>query len=205
MDDDDFRRGRATTHKVFGEGMAVLTGDALLTIAFEMLAKTPATKRYGVEDFFTTLTTAAGSRFLIGGQVADIEAENKETTPEELLFIHRGKTAAMIAASLRLGAMSANATPEDCQALHRFGTHLGIAFQVVDDILDVTQTSETLGKSAGKDVAAGKATYPALFGLEKSQAEAARLTKLAHKALAPLGSRADLLHAVADRMLGREF
>lgn len=205
MDDDDLRRGRATTHKVFGEGLAVLAGDALLTIAFEMLAESKETARYGLQDFFSELTRAAGSSLLIGGQVADMEAENKTSTPKELLFIHRGKTAAMIATSLRLGAMSADATPADLKALGKFGENLGLAFQVVDDILDVTQTSEKLGKSAGKDQATGKATYPAVFGLEKSKKEAMRLTGLAHKALEPLGERGEFLHGIADHLLDREF
>lgn len=204
MDDDDLRRGRPTTHKVFGEAVAVLAGDALATIAFEILAKTKETPRHAMREFFLELSRAAGSSFLVGGQVADMEAEKREATPAELLFIHRGKTAAMIAASLRLGAMSANATPAQVKALGVFGENLGLAFQIIDDILDITQTSEQLGKSAGKDAAAGKATYPAVFGLEKSRREAARLTKISLDALKPLGSRADFLRAIADQLLGRE-
>jgi geranylgeranyl diphosphate synthase type II len=204
MDDDDLRRGRPTTHKVFGEAVAVLAGDALATIAFEILAKTKETPRHAMREFFLELSRAAGSSFLVGGQVADMEAEKRQATPAELLFIHRGKTAAMIVASLRLGAMSANATPSQVKALGVFGENLGLAFQVIDDILDITQTSEQLGKSAGKDAAAGKATYPAVFGLEKSRREAARLTKISLDALKPLGSRADFLRAIADQLLGRE-
>jgi geranylgeranyl diphosphate synthase type II len=203
MDDDDLRRGRPTTHKVFGEAVAVLAGDALMTVAFEILAQTKATKRYGLQDFFLELATSAGSSLLVGGQVADMEAENREATPKDLLFIHRGKTAAMIAASLRLGAMSANATPSQLKALGKFGEHLGLAFQVVDDILDITQSSEQLGKSAGKDAASGKATYPSVFGLEKSHREAARLTKAALKDLEPLGPKADFLRAFAADLLER--
>lgn len=204
MDDDDLRRGRPTTHKVFGEAVAVLAGDALATIAFEILAKTKETPRHAMMEFFLELSRAAGSSFLVGGQVADMEAEKRQATPAELLFIHRGKTAAMIAASLRLGAMSANATPAQVKALGVFGENLGLAFQIIDDILDITQTSEQLGKSAGKDAAAGKATYPAVFGLEKSRREAARLTKISLDALKPLSSRADFLRAIADQLLGRE-
>jgi geranylgeranyl diphosphate synthase type II len=133
-----------------------------------------------------------------------MEAENHEATPRELLFIHRGKTAAMIAASLRLGAMSANATPVQIKALGKFGENLGLAFQIVDDILDITQTSDQLGKSAGKDASSGKATYPAVFGLEKSRREATRLTNAALKALDPLGPKADFLRAIAADMLGRQ-
>lgn len=204
MDDDDFRRGRPTTHKVFGEAVAVLAGDALATIAFEILGKTNETARHGAGEFFRELSKAAGSLFLVGGQVADMGAEKRQATPAELLFIHRGKTAAMISVSLRLGAMSANATPAQVKALGRFGENLGLAFQIIDDILDITQTSEKLGKSAGKDAAAGKATYPAVFGLEKSRREAARLTKTALKALEPFGKNADFLRAIADQLLGRQ-
>jgi geranylgeranyl diphosphate synthase type II len=204
MDDDDFRRGRPTTHKVFGEAVAVLAGDALATIAFEILGRTNETARHGAGEFFRELSKAAGSLFLVGGQVADMEAEKREATPAELLFIHRGKTAAMISVSLRLGAMSANATPAQVKALGKFGENLGLAFQIIDDILDITQTSKQLGKSAGKDAAAGKATYPAVFGLEKSRREAARLTKAALKALEPFGKNADFLRAIADQLLGRQ-
>ena len=204
MDDDDFRRGRPTTHKVFGEAVAVLAGDALATIAFEILGKTNETARHGAGEFFRELSKAAGSLFLVGGQVADMEAEKRQATPAELLFIHRGKTAAMISVSLRLGAMSANATPPQVKALGRFGENLGLAFQIIDDILDITQTSEKLGKSAGKDAAAGKVTYPAVFGLEKSRRAAARLTKAALKSLEPFGKNADFLRAIADQLLGRQ-
>lgn len=205
MDDDDLRRGRPTTHKVFGDGVAVLAGDALLTVAFEILARTKPTARYGMADFLREMSTAAGSLHLIGGQVADIEAENQKTSPAGLEFIQRGKTAAMISLSLRLGAMSANAHLSECRLLAKFGTHLGLAFQIVDDILDITQTREKLGKSTGKDLAAGKATYPAVFGLEKSRQEAWRQTKLALQALKSFGERADFLRGIADYLLSREF
>lgn len=205
MDDDDLRRGRPTTHKVFGEGVAVLTGDALLTLAFGLLARTKSSKRYSVADYLHELSRAAGSFHLIGGQVADVEAENQKIGPAGLEFIHLGKTAAMISVSLRLGAMTANASASDCRSLGKFGTHLGLAFQIVDDILDITQTSERLGKSAGKDVTAGKATYPSVFGLEKSRKEAARHTRLALQALKPLGERAAFLQGIADYLLSREF
>jgi len=204
MDDDDFRRGRPTSHKVFGEGIAVLAGDALLTVAFEMLARTRETPRHKMKAFLSELSSAAGSGFLIGGQVADLEAENKKISPRELLRIHHGKTAAMISVSLKLGAMSANAKGSEVKALGEFGKNLGLAFQVVDDILDVTQTSEKLGKSAGKDAAAGKATFASVLGIEKSRKEAARFTRLAREALRPLGARADFLHNIADSLLSRE-
>ncbi len=204
MDDDDLRRGRPTSHKVFGEGIAILAGDALLTVAFEILAAIREPRGYKLKDFMKELAIAAGSRQLIAGQVADLEAEARKSSRAELRFIHKCKTAAMIAASLKLGAMAANAAAEQLAALADFGHHLGLAFQVIDDILDVTQTSEKLGKSAGKDVSAQKTTYPALIGLEAAGREARRLTKAAHKALEPLDAKAGRLHELANYLLARE-
>ena len=204
MDDDDIRRGRPTSHKVFGEGIAVLAGDALLTVAFEILARMKPTPRYSAADYVTELSRAAGSRNLVGGQVADLEGEKKSCSSSDLRFIHRGKTAAMIIASLKLGAMAANATPRTLGIMEEFGDNLGLAFQVIDDIMDVTQSSEKLGKSAGKDAAAGKTTYPALLGLEASQKEAARLTEKALAVLSPLGERAVTLRELAGKLLARQ-
>jgi geranylgeranyl diphosphate synthase type II len=205
MDDDDLRRGRPTNHKVFGEGIAVLAGDALLTIAFEILAEASATPRYPIAAQVRELAAAAGSHWLIGGQVADLEGEGKRLSAAELRYIHRCKTAALLTAAIRLGAMSANATPARLEALTRFGQALGLAFQVIDDILDVTQTTEKLGKTAGKDLKAIKATYPAIHGLEKSRAEARRLTREAHTALAGFGTRGARLREMAEHLLNREF
>jgi geranylgeranyl diphosphate synthase type II len=142
---------------------------------------------------------------LIAGQVADLEAEGQPITRSGLRYIHENKTAAMLIASMRLGAMSANAPEKLLQAMTDFGAALGLAFQVIDDILDVTQSSEKLGKSAGKDVAAKKATYPAVIGLEKSRREAQRLTKAAHSAIELLGGKGERLHALADYLLQREY
>lgn len=205
MDDDDLRRGRPTSHKIFGEGVAVLAGDALLTQAFEILAAAKATKRHPVAAMIRELAAAAGSLKLIAGQVADLEGEGRKATRAQLRFIHEGKTAAMIEASVRLGAMSADAAPKSLAALTVFGRNLGLAFQVIDDILDVTQTSEKLGKSAGKDVAAQKTTYPSVMGLEASKREARRLTAAARGALEPLGTRAATLRALAEYLLARDF
>jgi len=205
MDDDDLRRGRPTSHKVFGEGIAVLAGDALLTVAFEILAKSKPTKRHTTAEQISELAHAAGSRWLVGGQVADLEGEGRALKGAELAYIHRCKTAALLTTSLRLGAMSANATDAQLRALTTSGQSVGLAFQIIDDILDVTQPTEKLGKSAGKDVAAQKATYPAIHGLEKSRTEAKRLTRAAHKALATLGKRGDTLRALADYLLAREY
>ncbi len=205
MDDDDLRRGRPTSHRVFGEGVAVLAGDALLTRAFEILAGAQPAARHPVAAMIRELAVASGSRQLIAGQVADLEGESRPATRAQLRFIHERKTAAMIEASLRLGGMSANATPARLAALTDFGRSLGLAFQVIDDILDVTQTSEKLGKSAGKDAAAEKATYPAVMGIEASRREARRLTEAATRALRPLGARAATLRAIGDHLLAREF
>ena len=205
MDDDDLRRGRPTCHKVFGDGIAVLAGDALLTIAFEIVSRAKPTSRYDMSILLRELAVAAGSQKLIAGQVADLEGEGKKIDMAGLRYIHENKTAAILTTSIRLGAMSANANPKQLGAITKFGRALGLAFQVIDDILDVTQTSEKLGKSAGKDVAAQKATYPALIGLDKSRAEAKRLTRQAHSALSVFGAKADALHALANYLLEREY
>jgi geranylgeranyl diphosphate synthase type II len=205
MDNDDFRRGRPTSHKVFGEGVAVLAGDALLTVAFEILTAAKGTARYPVAVLLKELAHAAGSLQLIAGQVADLEGEGQKLSLRELRFIHEAKTAALLTASIRLGGMSANATPARLEALTAFGKNLGLAFQVIDDILDVTQTSEKLGKSAGKDVAAQKATYPALLGLEKSRKEAQRLTAASLSALKPFGKNGDTLRMIGKYLLQREY
>ena len=205
MDDDDLRRGRPTNHKVFGEGIAVLAGDALLTVAFEILAQTKGTRHHSVASQIRELASASGSLWLIGGQVADLEGEGRDHTGAELRYIHRSKTAALLTASIRLGAMSADATPAKLAALAEFGQALGLAFQVIDDILDVTQTTEKLGKTAGKDVKATKATFPAIYGLEKSRSEAHRLTNKARHALEPFGKKGGRLREIADYLLAREY
>ena len=205
MDDDDMRRGRPTCHKVFGEGIAVLAGDALLTIAFEILSTAAEARRYKMPALIRELANASGSRWLIAGQVLDLEGEGKKTSARDLQFIHRSKTAALLTASIRLGAMSANTSEAKLAALTTFGESLGLAFQIIDDILDVTQTSEKLGKSAGKDVAAQKATYPAVFGLEKSRAEAQRLTAAAREALELFGTKGETMLSLADNLLNRDY
>src|SRR2546430_1735782 len=151
------------------------------------------------------IAVAAGSKRLIAGQVADLEAEGRDVKRDQLRFIHENKTAAILKSSVRLGAMSANVDAKKLRAITQFGRALGLAFQIIDDILDVTQTSEKLGKSAGKDVAARKATYPAVIGLEKSRAEARRLTRQAHEALSVFGHKAEALHSLANYLLEREY
>ncbi|MEY4569804.1 MAG: hypothetical protein RLZZ398_1243 [Verrucomicrobiota bacterium] len=205
MDDDDLRRGRPTCHKVYGEGMAVLCGDALLTESFAVLAQVAPTKRYSTRDFIAELAETGGSRKLIGGQVMDLEGEGKKLTKRDLVRIHEAKTAALLTTSLRLGAMTANATPAKLEALTLFGHALGLAFQVIDDILDVTQSTEILGKTAGKDQAVEKSTYPAILGLDASRKEAARLTQAAMDALKPLGTKAVRLQEIASHLLKREY
>ena len=206
MDNDDFRRGRPTCHKVFGDGIAVLAGDALLTIAFEIVSRAKPAPLYDMSTLLREIAVAAGSQKLIAGQVADLEAEGKNVKRDQLQFIHENKTAAILKSSVRLGAMSANAEAKKLSAITRFGQRLGLAFQIIDDILDVTQTSEILGKSAGKDVAAKKATYPAVIGLDKSRAEARQLTRQAHDTLSVFTGRdAEPLHALANYLLEREY
>jgi geranylgeranyl diphosphate synthase, type II len=204
MDDDDFRRGKPTSHKVFGEGVAVLAGDALLTFAFELIGKAKAAKRYSHQHLLQEVAKASGSLYLIAGQVADLEGEGKKTSYNQLRYIHERKTSALLTCSIRLGGMSANANPAKLKALTKFGYNLGMAFQVIDDILDATKTSKELGKTAGKDAKAGKATYPSILGLKRSEQEAEKYTKAAIAALKPFGSQGARLHQLAHYLLNRE-
>jgi geranylgeranyl diphosphate synthase type II len=204
MDDDDFRRGKPTNHKVFGEGIAVLAGDALLTQAFEIAAQCKKFPRYPHDKIILEIARASGSLQLVAGQVADLEGEGEKLSVAELRYIHERKTSALLCCSVRLGGMSANCTPAQLRALTDFGHHVGLAFQVIDDILDVTQTSEQLGKTAGKDVAVQKATYPAVVGLEKSRKIAAQLTARAFAALKIFKGRAVALEALAEFLLKRD-
>jgi len=205
MDDDDFRRGVPTCHKVYGEGVAVLAGDALQALAFELVARVPANARFDAAHYVRELAVTSGSLHLIGGQVADLEGEGKQLPMEDLRYVHESKTAALLTTSILLGALSAGASDEQVDALRRFGMATGLAFQVIDDILDVTQTSEKLGKSAGKDVAAAKSTFPALIGLDASREEAKRLTAEAHAAIEIFGERGTHLRQMADYLLQRDY
>ena len=204
MDNDDYRRGKLTNHKVFGEGIAVLAGDALLTQAFEIAALCKSWPRYSHQEIILEIARASGSLQLIAGQVADLEGEGKKTSVAQLRYIHERKTSALLCCSVRLGGMSANCTPAQLQALTDFGYHVGLAFQVIDDILDVTQTSEQLGKTAGKDTKAQKATYPSIVGLEKSRKIAEQLTGKAFAALKIFKGRAVALEALAEFLLKRD-
>jgi geranylgeranyl diphosphate synthase type II len=204
MDDDDYRRGKLTSHKVFGEGIAVLAGDALLTQAFEIAAACKGWPRYSHQAIIQELAHAAGSLQLIAGQVADLEGEGKKISVKDLRYIHERKTSALLCCAVRLGGMSANCTTSQLKALTDFGYHVGLAFQVIDDILDVTQTSEQLGKTAGKDTKAQKATYPSIVGLEKSRLIAKRLTDGAFAALKSFRGKATALESLADYLLRRD-
>jgi geranylgeranyl diphosphate synthase, type II len=204
MDNDDFRRGKPTNHKVYGEGIAILAGDALLTQAFEIAAQATATRRYSCQTAMIEIARASGSLQLIAGQVADLEGEGKKLSEKDLRYIHERKTSALLCCSVRLGGMSANCTDAQLQALTEFGYYVGLAFQVIDDILDVTQTSEQLGKTAGKDIAAQKATYPAIVGLEKSKRIATQLTEKAFRSLAPFKGKAVALEGLAKYLLERD-
>lgn len=198
LDNDDFRRGRPTCHKVFGDALAILAGDALLTLAFEVLSTLRVdseTRVLLVKELSQAAGTVGG---MIGGQVHDIEGERQPPTASLLESIHRAKTGALLRASVRLGAIYASASEEELAALTRYGEHLGLAFQIIDDVLDVEQSSDTLGKTAGKDEAQQKITFPAVFGLEKSREMAMMERKSAHEAIEILGSRADRLRQIAD-------
>jgi len=200
MDNDDFRRGNPTCHKAFGEATAILAGDALLTLAFELLAKeTPNCKTLVAE-----IAGAAGTAGMIGGQVADIVSEGLPPDADLVRFIHERKTAALIRQSVRTGAITAGAAPHDLAALTNYGEKIGLAYQIADDILDIEGSTQQLGKTAGKDVESGKQTYPAAFGLEASHRKAAELAKEAKEYLAPFGDKARNLRALADFIVARE-
>lgn len=203
LDNDDLRRGKPTSHKKFGEATAILAGDGLLTLAFETIAAAPVSPERRVA-MVTEIASAAGTvNGMVGGQVADLESEGKKVGAETLEYIHRSKTAALIRASITSGALCAGAPAEDVARLRRFGENIGWAFQVTDDILDVEESSAALGKTAGKDVAQQKATYPAVFGLERSHEIAEELSTKAIAELQGYGTRADNLRTIAEYLVVR--
>jgi geranylgeranyl diphosphate synthase, type II len=203
LDDDDLRRGKPTNHKVFGEAIAILAGDALLTLAFQTLAMAPVEAQRRLTLLAMIAEAAGTDRGMIGGQVADLEAEGKPGDKGMLEYIHRAKTAALIRASIVAGAIAGGAERSDLSRLMNFGENIGWAFQVVDDILDVEESSEALGKTAGKDQAQKKATYPALHGLEESRDIAADLEKKALKELEFYADRARNLRELAQFLVAR--
>ena len=204
LDNDDLRRGRPTCHKVFGEAVAILAGDALQTHAYEVLSRLhcpPDARVRIIEEIARATGTVDG---MIGGQVADLEAERTKPDRETLEYIHRSKTAALITAAVVTGGIYGTATQEQIDRLRRFGQATGLAFQIVDDILDVTQSSEQLGKTAGKDIASEKVTYPSLLGLEQSREKADELLDAATLAIEPFGARGDTLRELARFLIERE-
>ena len=205
LDNDDYRRGKLTNHKVFGDAMAILAGDALLTIAFEVLAKLENTTADQRSRMIAELATASGTvGGMIGGQVADLEGEGKPPDAQLLETIHRAKTGALLRASVRMGAICANADEAQIDAMSCYGEHIGLAFQIVDDILDVEESSEALGKTAGKDAAQGKITFPAVYGLERSHEMATIECERAHRVLDPFGDRAHRLREIASHIVQRK-
>jgi geranylgeranyl diphosphate synthase type II len=204
LDNDDLRRGRPTCHKVFGDALAILAGDALQTQAYEVLSglDCPAESRVRIIEEIARATGTING--MIGGQVVDLEAEHTQPTAEMLEYIHRAKTAALITASVVSGGIYAGAKDNEVRKLRAFGQSIGLAFQIVDDVLDVTQSSEQLGKTAGKDTAAQKATYPALFGVEESVRKADALVASAFAQLDSFGERADNLKELAQYLVQRK-
>jgi farnesyl diphosphate synthase/geranylgeranyl diphosphate synthase type II len=203
MDDDDLRRGEPTLHKAYDEATAILAGDGLQALAFEVLAQTPEATDHQRVSMITQLARASGPFGMVGGQFIDIQATDSDLSLGELSAMHSMKTGALICASLTLGGTVANASEAQLQALQRFGSHIGLAFQVVDDILDVESDTATLGKTQGKDAEANKPTYIKLLGLEGAKSEAQRLLSEAHSALGEFGESADNLRHLADYIVNR--
>jgi geranylgeranyl diphosphate synthase type II len=203
LDNDDLRRGKPTCHKQFGEATAILAGDALLTLAFELVGATPVDAERRVAMLMEVATAAGTVNGMVGGQMADIEAEGKRIGAKMLEYIHRSKTAALIRAAVTAGALCAGAAAKDVTRLRKFGETIGWAFQVTDDILDVEESSAALGKTAGKDIAQQKATYPALYGLPRSHEIANELANKAIAALEPYGERAARLREIAEFLVLR--
>ena len=204
LDNDDLRRGRPTCHKVYGEAIAILAGDALQTQAYEVLSQLRCSAEARVKIIEEIARATGTVNGMIGGQVVDLEAEGTKPDAETLEYIHRSKTAALITASVVSGGIYANANAAQIEDLRRFGRAIGLAFQIVDDVLDVTQTSEQLGKTAGKDLASEKATYPALFGLNESRKKARALLEDACKAVQNLGADGETLKGLARFLVERE-
>ena len=205
MDNDDLRRGRPTNHKVYGDAIAILAGDALLTRAFEMVSlRSPNVDPKRLLNVVGELSLVAGAPGLVGGQVVDLECEGKKVDLETLEYIHLHKTGALLKACVRTGAMIAGADEKLLTALTSYAEGIGLAFQIIDDILDVTASSETLGKTAGKDLLADKTTYPKLLGLEESKKRALNLVKKAKEAITPWGKDAKYLLSLADFITNRD-
>jgi geranylgeranyl diphosphate synthase type II len=206
MDNDDYRRGKLTNHKVFGEDIAILAGDGLLAYAFEFVAtQTQNVAPQNIIEVIARLGRTVGAAGLVGGQVLDLESEGKtDITAETLTFIHTHKTGALLETSVVSGAILAGACSEEVQKLSQYAQNIGLAFQIIDDILDITATQEELGKTAGKDLAAQKATYPSLWGIEESRNQAQQLIDSAIDKLADYGEKAAPLRAIAQYIVNRK-
>jgi len=208
IDNDDYRRGTSTTHRKFGEAIAILAGDALLTEAFRLLTSPPVTKSFSAGTLIEVINEvahAAGAAGMIGGQVVDIESEGKEIDLPLLEYIHTHKTGALILVSVRMGAKLGGANAGELEALNRYGESIGLAFQIIDDLLNVEGEKEEMGKSPGTDAAKSKATYPQLLGVSESRRRAEDLITSAHKALEPFGTRADTLREIATFIVTRRY
>jgi len=206
MDNDDYRRGKLTSHKVYGEAIAILVGDSLLTLAFELLARTGEyISADNVLRVIAEVSRACGTYGLIGGQVADLSFENSPITPGDLDYIHSHKTGALYRVAVRTGAILSGASEEELQHLTSYAENLGLAFQIIDDILDVEGDAEKLGKPTGSDEKNMKATYPALYGLEAAREKAGEVAGQAERALEPFGSRAGFLRELLHFILSRNF
>jgi len=206
MDDDDYRRGKPTNHKVFGEAVAILAGDALLTLAFELLSQDKIAREVSPKTLIQIvqeLAEGAGHFGMIGGQVVDIESEGKKVSQTELEYIHRHKTAALIRAAIRIGGLLGGAQKADLAALTQYGEDIGLAFQIVDDVLDVVGTQEEMGKDVQSDLSRNKKTYPAFFGVERSRQKAYDLMRRATKSLERFGKKADPLREIAHYIVER--
>jgi geranylgeranyl pyrophosphate synthase len=204
MDDDDLRRGRPSCHKAFNEATAILAGDALQAWAFELLADAPGFNTVQRVALIKSLAKAAGLQGMVGGQAMDIAATNSNVNLQQLQSMHAFKTGAIIRAALTMGGIAANASAEQLSALDTYGTHIGLAFQVVDDILDVEGNAETLGKTQGKDSKANKPTYVSLMGLDGAKKESQRLLQAALEALGEFGVSADSLRGLAHYITARD-
>jgi geranylgeranyl diphosphate synthase, type II len=204
LDNDDLRRGVPTCHKVFGEAMAILAGDALMTLCYQVLSSLPKASDAAKVAIIREISCATGTvNGMIGGQVVDLESEGKPFTAEHLEYIHNAKTGALLRACVRCGALAADANESQLESMTQFGRKIGLVFQIVDDILDVTSSSEMLGKTVGKDEKVKKATYPALYGIEASRQKAKELTAAALEDIQSFGKEADLLRELARYMVGR--
>lgn len=208
LDNDDLRRGKPTNHKVFGEAIAILAGDALLTEAFILMTQASSMEPISQKNILKAaheMATAIGSGGTIGGQVVDLESEGKPIDPETLEYIHVYKTGFLIRACVRCGAMLSGATSSQLHALSRYGAHIGLAFQIIDDILDITGDEKKLGKDVGSDIDKDKATYPALYGLEESRKKAEDLIDQSIDCLQSFDNRADPLREIARFFVQRTF